>query len=372
MPLQSDLFKGDPRLESCLINDAAHVKQGAVGDYVSKIQVALLRIDSLLVDPSELRAKWYGPSTAAAVLAFKRKRGIINYSYQTEPDNIVGKMTIAALDREMLGKGNSYPQDEKRRCGNGDPRNQALVMLIQLRLIADYQEAGRSEFALTAFASPGSGPHLGGFGTVGGSAPSAGGGGTSLTLPTSLKPFIGSAHEAAVRSVFGFSVDYGRVFVTNMLGMSRRPFTVAATLPKSTVAFQVINAGPTPSQNDMIHEMAHVWQSQHHLIPIAFMANCINSMAAALALNTVAAAIDPTVKSDPDFPTDYPNSAYAYRPGRGFSAYAGEQIAHQVDQGETAIISIIKAGVPGVTEAANMASLTFPRTEDRRSPGIHS
>jgi hypothetical protein len=35
------------------------------------------------------------------VLAFKRRRKIINFSYQTQEDNIVGKMTIAALDREM-------------------------------------------------------------------------------------------------------------------------------------------------------------------------------------------------------------------------------------------------------------------------------
>ena len=35
-------------------------------------------------------------------MAYKQKRNIINYSYQTRADNIVGKMTIAALDEEML------------------------------------------------------------------------------------------------------------------------------------------------------------------------------------------------------------------------------------------------------------------------------
>ena len=44
----------------------------------------------------------YGPSTAAAVLAFKTRRNIINRAYQTKADNIVGRMTIAALDAEML------------------------------------------------------------------------------------------------------------------------------------------------------------------------------------------------------------------------------------------------------------------------------
>jgi hypothetical protein len=41
---------------------------------------------------------------AAAVLAYKKKRNIINWSYQQQADNIVGKMTIAALDAEMWVK----------------------------------------------------------------------------------------------------------------------------------------------------------------------------------------------------------------------------------------------------------------------------
>jgi hypothetical protein len=44
-------------------------------------------------------------------LAFKKKRNIINPSYQSQADNIVGKMTIAALDREIFDK-------EKPRTGD--------------------------------------------------------------------------------------------------------------------------------------------------------------------------------------------------------------------------------------------------------------
>jgi hypothetical protein len=40
------------------------------------------------------------------VLAYKKKRNIINRSYQTQADNIVGKMTIAALDKEVFAKEN--------------------------------------------------------------------------------------------------------------------------------------------------------------------------------------------------------------------------------------------------------------------------
>ena len=40
-------------------------------------------------------------STTKAVLDYKRKRRIINPSYQKTADTIVGKMTIAAMDKEM-------------------------------------------------------------------------------------------------------------------------------------------------------------------------------------------------------------------------------------------------------------------------------
>jgi hypothetical protein len=106
MPLRSALFKEDAKLQACLIHDSAHVVQGATGDHVAKIQIALTLVDSAAIDSFELSANRYGPSTAAAVLAFKTKRKIINFSYETRPDNIVGKMTIAALDKEMLAEEN--------------------------------------------------------------------------------------------------------------------------------------------------------------------------------------------------------------------------------------------------------------------------
>jgi hypothetical protein len=51
-----------------------------------------------------LRTSTYGKSTVKAVLAFKTKRRIVNSSYERQVDNIVGKMTIAALDKEMVRK----------------------------------------------------------------------------------------------------------------------------------------------------------------------------------------------------------------------------------------------------------------------------
>lgn len=100
MALQSQLFRGDPTLETAAASDPAHIVPGATGEHVRKIQLALIQLDGAAID---LDGK-YGPATAAAVLAYKRKRNIINRTYQTQADNIVGKMTMASLDREMLAK----------------------------------------------------------------------------------------------------------------------------------------------------------------------------------------------------------------------------------------------------------------------------
>lgn len=98
MALQSKLFAGDPKLEAAAISDPAHIMQGASGDHVRKIQAALIRLDgaSIAADGK------FGAATAAAVLAFKKKRDIVNRSYQSQADAIVGKMTMAALDNEMV------------------------------------------------------------------------------------------------------------------------------------------------------------------------------------------------------------------------------------------------------------------------------
>jgi hypothetical protein len=102
MGLMSNLFRGDAALEACLIRDSAHILEGARGPHVAKIQRALATLDGARIAPSEAALSTYGRTTAAAVLAYKRARAIINRSYQQQADNIVGKMTIAALDREMV------------------------------------------------------------------------------------------------------------------------------------------------------------------------------------------------------------------------------------------------------------------------------
>jgi hypothetical protein len=110
MALRSNLFRGDAALEACLVRDSAHVVPGAVGNHVCKIQTALGLVHGAAIDLEEVASMTYGPSTAAAVLDYKQKRDIVNRSYQTTADNIVGRMTIAALDRDMVRKEAAAPQ----------------------------------------------------------------------------------------------------------------------------------------------------------------------------------------------------------------------------------------------------------------------
>lgn len=118
MSLKSQLFKGDAKLNACSTQDAAHILQGASGNHVAKIQLALFVLDGLGIDDGEVSAKVYGPSTAKGVLAFKTKRRIVNYGYQTQPDNIVGKMTIAAMDSELVRKQGIPGGRQQTYCGN--------------------------------------------------------------------------------------------------------------------------------------------------------------------------------------------------------------------------------------------------------------
>lgn len=123
MPLQSQLFRGDRALEACLVDDRAHLVEGSRGPHVRKVQQALALTDGALIALSEISSETYGPGTAAAVLDYKSARGIVNFSYQTSADRIVGKMTIASLDREMSVR-EARPRlrgclDETRPSGSG-------------------------------------------------------------------------------------------------------------------------------------------------------------------------------------------------------------------------------------------------------------
>jgi hypothetical protein len=123
MPLRSLLFSGNGRLEACLVQDFAHISIGDTGPHVQLIHDALRAIDGLDVASDEIANMQYGRTTAAAVLAYKRKRKIINRNYQSTEDDIVGKMTIKSMDDELFRLQSQPSQTDKRfgTCNNNEP-----------------------------------------------------------------------------------------------------------------------------------------------------------------------------------------------------------------------------------------------------------
>ena len=142
MPLRSKNFVNVTALENCLNHDSAHITNGAVGEHVKKIQDALFTLNAALIDKAELDSKRYGDSTADAVLAYKSRPGrvIINPAYQTKPDAIVGKLTIAAMDQELLAlEGNlvdplTDPKEEDRIQALLDKERPGAVQMVATTL----------------------------------------------------------------------------------------------------------------------------------------------------------------------------------------------------------------------------------------------
>jgi hypothetical protein len=107
MTLRSESFRGDPKLEAAAVSNPAHILKPPTGIpptgiHVSKIQRALMQLDGTKIDKNELDLGSYSDSTVSAVLRYKDKRKIINRSYQNSVDPIVGIMTMASLDKEIL------------------------------------------------------------------------------------------------------------------------------------------------------------------------------------------------------------------------------------------------------------------------------
>ena len=170
-----------------------------------------------------------------------------------------------------------------------------------------------------------------------------------ITLPTGIRA-LDPGEVAILRPVFGASLDYSAIHLTDAVGGGGRPYTVAAS-----IGGQVINIGPaaykTPASNPrlLIHESTHCWQSQHHYSATAYMSNSIQSQAAAAATG---------------------GSSYCYIPGKPFGAYGAEQIAEQVENGEAPIIAHVSSVSPGAVDPENVAGLSVPHWETSGAPGV--
>jgi len=170
-----------------------------------------------------------------------------------------------------------------------------------------------------------------------------------MSLPTGLRP-PAPTELSILRPVYGSSIAYSKVLLSDATGLGGAPFTTVG--PSGTV---IINIGAaaykSPGFNPklLIHETAHVWQSQHHSNPAQFMVNSVESQTMA-----------PFWGGNP----------YCYIPGKPFSSYAAEQIAESAENGEAAIVSHMAGVAAGATDPENVKSLSVPRWEKRGAPGV--
>ena len=183
-----------------------------------------------------------------------------------------------------------------------------------------------------------------------------------ITTPKTLR-FLSATEQAEAHTVYGSSLDFSRIIITNGLGCGGRPFTVA--FPVGSDWWVALNQGTVasfatrPKSDTLIHELAHAWQSQHHgSDPTAFMRNSIINQARAAALSAIGVEA----------------SAYAYIPGKPFAEYGAEQIAEQVEDSYNgtgsptpAIPRHIHSVAAGVADPDNVASLTVLTGFERRA-----
>lgn len=171
-----------------------------------------------------------------------------------------------------------------------------------------------------------------------------------IRLPRGIR-WLDPTEEKMARSVYGSSLIYSKIYLSDALGAKGRPFTTYVPVPLMG-DITVINIGPaayrTPGsdRNLLIHELAHCWQSQHNIYPSQFMVNSIASQALG------------------------GDEAYCYIPGKAFGEYAAEQIAQQVENGEPVIVSHVRSVSAGSIDFQNILSLSIPRWEKRGKPGV--
>jgi hypothetical protein len=163
-----------------------------------------------------------------------------------------------------------------------------------------------------------------------------------ISLPSQAR-CLSAAELGVAKPIYGGSLNYTDIYVSDAVGVSGRLFTTAIPID-STRWVVVLNLGPDAFRagatsptliHELIHELAHAWQSQHHSNPWKYMYNCIQSQIAATAATAVAAMNSSLVRRviSPmllDLKLGLA-SAYAYVPGKLFGDYGGKQIAQQVE-----------------------------------------
>jgi len=194
---------------------------------------------------------------------------------------------------------------------------------------------------------------------------------SAATSQSSTNPLrlLSDAQRNTAKLVYGNSLDFSRIFISNKTGLGGRPFTIA--FPDQNQTVQIINCGTfAPSRNLLIHELCHVWQSQHHSDQFKFMRNAVTCQAKALADNAIERFVDPDIKKHKDHPVQFPFSAYAYKTGLAFNKLAAEQMANAVEHGEAGVVAHVRSKVINVIDSDNVTALNLNVVGDRRQAGI--
>jgi Zn-dependent peptidase ImmA (M78 family) len=181
---------------------------------------------------------------------------------------------------------------------------------------------------------------------------------------------LDSGQQTKATAVYGSSLDFSSIFISNKTGLGGRPFTIA--FPDQSDIVQIMNCGTfSPSDATLIHELAHVWQSQHHSNKFQFMANAVKSQSLAAASNAAAAITDPLVALNKDFPLFYPFDAYSYdSTSMSFGSMAAEQMASAIENGEKTIVAHAKSIGMNAVDPLCVSGLSAARFADRRLPGV--
>jgi hypothetical protein len=307
---------------------------GSSGGDVSDLQNALNNrppTSLALLDPDGV----FGQKTDARVREFQRYNNL-------SVDGIVGPITRAAL----IG---DNPDTNYLGCDCCQPEDIPMSRSVEFTNFLKSRNAN-------------SGPLFGFTGSAAVSGAASAGSSGPLRMLT-------DAQVAVARSVYGESLDFSSIFISNKTGIGGRPFTMA--FPDSSGTVQIMNMGSySPSRNKLIHELGHVWQSQHHSDKYRFMINSVSSMKAALKASSLAVITDPMVSLNKDFPAFFPFDAYAYDPSTPFANLAAEQMAQAIENGESAIVGHVKVVTKNMLDSSLIAALSQPGYGDHRVPGV--
>jgi hypothetical protein len=290
-----------------------------------------------LPDPSPLVADGiFGSQTLARVKMFQSESGLV-------VDGVVGPKTWAALQG---GGGNVFPAQTGCRCGQHDPNNGGIGELVK-SLYFQMVEFGAA-FGLAAMGKESTGQSSGGSGPL---------------------RMLNRIQKDMAEPYFGDSLDFSSIFISNKIGAQGRPFTMA--FPDENQTVQILNLGSfDPHPNDLIHELAHAWQSQHHPNAYAFMSAAVKCQGAAAAKNAAEVASDPNIMLHGEWPVQFPFTAYAYAPGSDVDSYGAEQVANAVEHGDGTVCATMRAAGRNVANSKNITSLTLVQYGDRRTSGI--